>query len=262
MFEKRLIIGGLARAGTTLFRSMLDASGSIISGPETGFFLQPLSVQQERASRVAARINRALDLGEQTIKDAVLQSRSSVACFDRLMERYCEQTGVRKSGWAEKTPRNCLSYAWLARTDPDIRFISLIRDGRDVVTSVLDEERGYHVSLQRYVETMDFVYAFESPRHMVVRYEDLVQDPEACMRQVFGFLNLPFESHVCHAYTEPAPTRSPEKVLESNAIKSVSTTSIGKWRRSEHAERLAEFLADERCRYWLRRSGYGEDVAS
>jgi hypothetical protein len=68
-----------------------------------------------------------------------------------------------------------LGYHRLRIEDPDLYIVSLIRDPRDVVTSILADE--YHVSIQRSLETLRLVLAFEDRRHLIVRYEDMVRDP-------------------------------------------------------------------------------------
>jgi Sulfotransferase family len=77
-FEKRIIIGGMPRSGTTLFRYILDASPTILAGPETGFFLRPFALQQAQAERVASRVNRSLELGADVIAEMIRSSTSSV----------------------------------------------------------------------------------------------------------------------------------------------------------------------------------------
>ena len=114
MFTRRLIIGGVPRAGTTLFRYVIDASPDMLAGPETGFFLRPLALQQARADRVAARVDRALEIGKEAIQGIIEESTSSVEAYDRMMAAYAGRAGVEKNAWAEKTPWNCSSYEWLA----------------------------------------------------------------------------------------------------------------------------------------------------
>jgi hypothetical protein len=82
---------------------------TILAGPETAFFLWPFALQQARADRVAARVNRSLELGADVIAEMIRSSTSSVEAFDRMMAAYGTRAGVRKTAWAEKTPWNCLA---------------------------------------------------------------------------------------------------------------------------------------------------------
>ncbi|HWB20081.1 MAG TPA: sulfotransferase [Phycisphaerales bacterium] len=255
-FEKRIIIGGLPRAGTTLFRYMLDASNQVISGPETAFFLQTLSTHQNRVERSAQRINRALEIGEEAIREAILDSRTSFEAFDMMMSAYCRAHGVKKTMWAEKTPFNCASYNWLAMEHADAHFISLVRDGRDVLTSKIDDREDYHVSIQRYVESMQFVYGFKHDHHMIVRYEDMVADSAGMMMRVCDFLGIAFDAGMLERYRHEAPTRDATKVHQPKVQQPVSSAWIGRWAKPEHTERMRAIAADERVTQWLVRSGY------
>jgi hypothetical protein len=253
-FEKRIIIGGMPRSGTTLFRYIIDASPTIIAGPETGFFLRPFALQQAQAKRVASRVDRSLELGADVIVEMIRSSTSSIEAFDRMMAAYRTRAGVRKSAWAEKTPWNCAAYHWMRIEDPDLYIVSLIRDPRDVVTSVLDDE--YHVSVQRSLETLRLVLAFEDRRHLIVRYEDMVSDPAQCFREVFRFLDLPFAAQTLEQYRQSSVTRDPSKVRQPKVQEAISTEWIGRWPAPEYAARIEAFMRHPLAPDTLERAGY------
>lgn len=255
MFQKRIIVGGVPRSGTTLLRYILDASPRIIAGPETGFFRQPLAVQQNRVVRVARRLDRTLGIGEAHVANIIKHGRSSIACFDEMMLAYRQRAEmVEKDIWAEKTPWNCVSYHWLAREDAQLHFISLVRDGRDVVTSKLDGE--YYISVQTYVDTLRLVLTFDHPRHLVVRYEDMVADAAGCFRRVFEFLDIPFAPEALERYREPSVTRDATKVRQPKVQRAISTEWVERWRAPEHKERVQSLLDRVEAVELLRVSGY------
>lgn len=258
MFKKRIIIGGLPRAGTTLLRYILDSSPDVISGPETGFFRRPLVAQKARLRRVVERVDRTLDLGVAELSRIIHGEQNSVKAFDEIMKKYSEKVGVKKDVWAEKTPRNCFSYHWLAEEDPELYFISLIRDGRDVVTSVLDGGDTYHCSIDRYVETLDSVYEFDLTKykHLIIPYEDMVRCPERVFRNIFNFLELKFTQDILENYQVVSATRDSSKVRQSKVQHAITPKWIGRWGRPEHAARISEFMMDERAVNWLIATGY------
>ena len=189
---------------------------------------------------------------------------SSSAVFDEIMSMYADKLRLDKDIWAEKTPRNCLSYDWLAKENPALYFISMIRDGRDVVTSTLDEHSPYHCSIDRYVETLEAIYSFDKLgyRHLIVRYEEMVRQPENISQTIFAFLGLEYEPRILVSYREASPTRSPEKVRQTNVQNAISPKWVGRWREPCHAERIREFMADERAVGWLSHTGYASDKVS
>ncbi len=255
-FSKRIVIGGLPRSGSTLFRYILDASSSIVSGPETGFFRRPLPQQKKSITSVARRINQALSIGENIIGEIVLTSSTSLEAYDRMMREYCLNNELEKNTWAEKTPRNCFSYNWIYAENSDVFFFSMVRDGRDVVTSILSGMTEYHCSIERYIETLEAVYSFHSDNHMILHYEDLVLNPEEEMRKVFTFLSVPFNPEVLQRYRVASATRDPSRVRQENVSKDISSQFVGRWKHPRHKSRINEFLANATAKYWLEKSGY------
>jgi len=255
-FNKRVVIGGLPRSGSTLFRYILDASPFIVCAPETAFFLKPFADQKKRLNRVAKRVDRALDIGEDVIAEKIACSVSSIEAYDKLMSLYCERNGLNKEVWAEKTPRNCFSYEWLQEDQSDIYFVSMIRDGRDVITSKLPGRDDYHCSIERYIETLGAVYGFCSKNHLIVKYEDLVKSPHEIMCRVFDFFGLHFPMTVLAEYPIPSATRDPAKVNQPKVTHGISQQWVGRWQAPEHTERVDMFMGNPRAVEWLRRSGY------
>jgi hypothetical protein len=171
-----------------------------------------------------------------------------------MMAAYRTRASLRKTAWAEKTPWNCSAYHWLRIEDPDLYIVSLIRDPRDVVTSVLNDK--YHVSIQRSLETLRLVLAFEDRRHLIVRYEDMVSDPAQHFREVFGFLGLPFPAQTLERYRDPSVTRDPSKVRQPKVQAAISTEWIGRWPAPEHAARIQALMRHPLAPDMLERAGY------
>ena len=259
-FRTRAVIGGLPRSGSTLLRFVLDRSPEIVAGPETSFFTRPLWQQQDRIDRVAPRLAKVLELDETEIRRAVLESTDPFEAFDRLMLAYVRNAGVSKGGWAEKTPTNCFSYHRLAAENDSALFISTVRHGLDVVTSKIEghpKRAGYWCSVQYYVDSMVAIYSFDDPRHLVVRYEDMVEHPRRVSTEIFGFLGEEFDPAYLDDWNAPSFTRDLTKVNQPKLIEPIQSSWIGRWQEPQHQERVREFEAHPQARRWLERSGYG-----
>ena len=114
-----------------------------------------------------------------------------------------------KRRWAEKTPLNVRHLAWIFRHFPNARFIHVLRDGRDVVCSLrshpvrrfvdgawasVPQNRSVASCIRQWLTlTGEGMRWRADPRYLEVRYEDLVQDPEATMRRVMAFVGEPFD---------------------------------------------------------------------
>lgn len=245
-YSHRVIVGGLPRSGSTLLRFLLGSLPGVISCPETAFFTRPLSQIQPRADKVASRIAAKLDLDEAPVRACIENGTSAIQAFDALMDLYGRQVGEKPSGWIEKTPWNCLSYPWLAKQPEDLRFVSTVRDGRDVVTSTLKEEKGYHCTVQRFVDVSEMIMGFDDPRHLIVKYEDLVRKPDEVLETICAHTGIGFDGAALGRWRDPHPTKSLEKVTQPKLAGDISTEWIGSWQAPEHKTRIEEFEAHPR----------------
>jgi LPS sulfotransferase NodH len=259
MFDKRIIIGGLPRSGSTLLRLILDASNCIVSGPETNFFYVPIGEQQKKVDKVAESLAQDLEIKFADAREAIMAARTSISAYDGIMAAFCRKIGEAKTAWAEKTPRNCYGYHRLALEDPNAYFISTIRNGLDVVTSRMDHKSpgdAYYCSIQRYVDSMRCVHGFNHHRHFILKYEDLVRDPAATIIALFAFLGLEYQPRVLEEFNRQSKSRDFTKVLQPKLQQPIQTTWIDRYLKPEHAIKVDEFVNRADAMEWLARSGY------
>lgn len=102
--------------------------------------------------------------------------------------------------WGDKTPYMTFHYTRILRAWPDARFVHLLRDGRDYVASYLEaqesHERQHHVRdvalrWRDAVVTCQRIAERVGDRFRIVRYEELVTEPEAVVASLGKFLRLP-----------------------------------------------------------------------
>lgn len=261
-WKNRIIIGGLPRSGSTLLRWHLDASKEIIAPAETTFLQFLLNYNQDLVESRSRRINQSLMIGEEKISEIILQSNSSIEAFDLIMEEYASERNSRANVWVEKTPWNCLSYSWLARERDDLWFISTVRDGRDVVTSKhWNKEKspfqsGFHCPVQRYVDAMGLIYSFDHPKHLIIKYEDFVDNPKGMLVELFNTIGLTWDDDILeNARVESASRQA--NYDRQPLLKMIPTTErIGRWERPEYKEKIEEFYSHSDATFWLESSGY------
>lgn len=224
--ERHIVIGGPPRSGTTLLRRTLDRHPAICCGPETSIFL-PGAI---RVEPVAAGFKLPPDELRQLLADSPCQG----AFIDAFAARYRQVRG--RARWAEKTPLNVRSIAWILDRFPEARFLHVIRDGRDVVCSMRQHpdrqwaEGGWvkihrPLPLERYAErwvrdTEAGIAHRGDPRYLEVRYEDLVGEPEVLLRRLLGDLGEAFDPVVLEA--------KPAAIIRAGAA--ITTQSVGRWR--------------------------------
>ncbi len=226
--DAMIVIGGAARSGTTLLRTMLGRHSMIASCPETTVFLKRISSPEAIAERLGWDASQ--------IEAWQRESRSQVEFIGRFAEAVRHSAG--KPIWVEKTPKNVLRFGFVRRRFPRARIVHIVRDGRDVVCSLrrkpfakIDTTSwdGAHAARRCAVQWRNSVKAglrFRGdPLYHELRYEDLVREPQATLCALLAFLGLPWEA----AMLAPSPADGVDP-YESRAAEPIFDSSIGRWR--------------------------------
>lgn len=123
-----IFIGGAGRSGTTLLRVILDSHPHIACGPEIK--VTPMVAKMWHLFQTALN---------PTMQEYYLSPSDINTIFREmllaLLDNY--RSIARKHRIAEKSPNNVFFFQHLANIFPDSPMIHVIRDGRDVVCSLL-----------------------------------------------------------------------------------------------------------------------------
>lgn len=131
---KRLIfVGGCPRSGTTLVQRVLDCHPQIYGGPEFVFVPRIVNLFQDMQGTI--RLGAGLD--------AILDEEDLVHAFRSLLVALLlpKLQTEEVSYLSEKTPNNALAFPWMEECVPEARKILVVRDPRDVVSSMLEVGR-------------------------------------------------------------------------------------------------------------------------
>jgi len=226
-----ILIGGCGRSGTTMLLAMLAAHPRIAAIPfETNLFARLLPEPFPAVSHRIACLRASLLVARQPHKP-------------------------RARRWCEKTPGNVHALHRILDRFDDVRFVHIVRDGRDVVTSSHPMRPGPWVPVRRWVEDVSAGLRFEDdPRVYTVRYEDLVTEYEPTMRALLDWLGEPFSPEM-RAYHEHTTVRR-SNAWRSGA-RSVDARSVGRHEDPAHADHVSALLADPEAVALLERLGYG-----
>ncbi len=264
---------GVGRSGTTLLRLMLDAHPDMAVPPETGFVPDLIdaarddSATPESLAEVLTTHRRWGDFGMEASqleeRWRALPQIKPGPVVRIFFELYAEQQG--KPRWGDKTPGYTQHIRKISKVLPEARFIHLIRDGRDVTLSrtktlalkdvpIAKSARRWKKRLKRAQRQ-----GAKVDHYLELRYETLVSEPEATLREICDFIELPWDDALLnhHKRSEerlseldrdiPAMggrlPRSAESrmALHERTTKPVDTSAIGKWRTQMAPEDVAEF---------------------
>jgi hypothetical protein len=212
------------RSGTTLMRAILNAhpdlaipgESTLITkfGPHRSRYESPrgFDVHQLAEDLIVDDAFRRWGFGAADVRSALIAAapRSFADAVRAMYGSYAAREG--KPRYGDKAANHVLHMDQIAKLLPESRFVHLIRDGRDVTLSFLEAEFGTTslgeaaAEWERFVRTGRASGRTLGPqRYLEVRYERLVSEPEAAVREVCTFLDLPFDSAMLryHEHAEP-----------------------------------------------------------
>jgi hypothetical protein len=211
--DKPIFIGGLQRSGTSLMRAILGSHPTLAIYKSdlplwTKFYKQykdsnlndldfRVRLLDEIVSDRKSLKIIGLTFNSQEILDS-LQNESHVTfgiLFQHLLRQYAKLIG--RPRWGLKTPHNEFWTDEIFAAYPDAKMIHIIRDPRDVAVSV--DSRGWDKPLektcrkwQQSAQLGKINSEKYADSYMVVRYEDLVRNPESTTQKVCDFVKLDY----------------------------------------------------------------------
>jgi protein-tyrosine sulfotransferase len=271
-----LFIVSSGRSGTTLLRSMLAAGGLIAIPPETQVI--PLSIRRfyalqylgwEDLSRLIIALFEShrhfpiwqVNLGAayQVAMSLPESERSLARIIEEVFRCYASQQFPEADIWGDQSPLNTLYLPWIKRTFPHGRYLHLLRDGRDMVASMMDRGgTSLEQSTWRWITSVknaiDLQRQLPAEQFLEVRYEDLVSAPEPIMELICQFIEIDYRPIMLDFWKSPTTLEHRYHSFHRNLDRPVFTDSIGKWRTRLTSNQQAYVLA--KTKTLLKQLGY------
>ncbi len=268
-----IFIVGSPRSGTTLMRFILSSHPDIFIPDETGFipFLLPevmvdLPLKGEDVHQVLKRMSELHFQWRNIVPDEIAFYNSlpqPPTLADVLDALYRQQTAaVLKDGrkitrWGDKTPLYVRHIPLLLRMFPQAQFIHMIRDGRDATVSAQKKwglatywyQDNYYL-LKNWAANvragLETGQKLAPTQYLEVRYEDLVQQPEATVRGVCAFLGETFYPEMLNQ-GELARKVGPGPDGHTEVMRPITTASVARWRKqmTPFDQKLAQHIAGD-----------------
>lgn len=240
---------GAQRSGTTMLRLMLNSHPNLAVPHESKFimaFYPRLAeygdlAQRKNAERLLDDISQhpAVMDGEHIVdREAILAHpiRTFPDMVNAIMVEKAREMG--KSRWGDKTPFYTPNIDILWKLFPDAKIIHLVRDGRDVMLSQrrikwmpssvprLAQEWRWKATIAHKVGSV------RGPKYFLeARFEDLVEKPEAVLRQITQFLEEPYAPEML-TYHQNAVKSMPTRSLQwhQSSVRSPDRTKVHAWK--------------------------------
>jgi Sulfotransferase family len=223
--KTRIFLVGCPRSGTTLLQSLLAAHSQVCSFPESHFFstlvpnrwlIRKLDLYARNIKPRLERFLSSLDLSSAAQSELMAEfpakalfNRQYAYYFINLLDQIAD--GQQKPVWIEKTPGHLHYIDYIEQLQINAKFIHILRNGTDVIASFYELAQRYPEiwgsgwNLERCVErwlqdTETSSRYVQQPNHHLVRYEQLVETPEAVLKQLTQFIDIEFEPQMLQTY--------------------------------------------------------------
>jgi hypothetical protein len=252
---RSIFVLGCPRSGTTVLGESLQRHPQVCGGTETHFFIPVLQafdeVWQYSVERLPSHLNwlEAEGIGKEAFLLHYARGLKDVIASRATCERWLDHTGG-----------NVLVWDMLRKVFPDAQFVLIVRDGRNVVESVMHSFWGgpfsFRDATEMWVEHAEagiaaLAVATAGQGHLVT-YESVVAAPHDRLREVVDFLGLPWSDEVVTPFTH-------EPLLNSSFPGDTAGDKLSaKWQSWEGWKRR-EF--EEIGGSMLRHFGYESDAA-
>ena len=247
-------IVGAGRSGSTLLRRILYANPALHIPPETHVLGDAITLYRRNRHWSWPHLVRlvlaqfefqrdfgAFDLSLRTLAQGLEATppdkRSCAFIIDRLYRAHASLHSPECTRWGDKSPYNSFHLDVIHKTFPDAQYIHLVRDGCDVVYSMVESGlfEDAESAAKRWVESVAAVgrFARRHPSDVVeVRYEALVTRPAEVVEVLCSFLDVdPVEEMLHSEYVADSMGDVPLRAHHRRAREPVSPSPVGLGRR-------------------------------
>ena len=263
---------GRPRSGTTLLRTLLDAHPRVQIPLENSGMIHLLFKygkkkkwnQEERrkllAELLAMKNVRNWELDMDGVRELFQKAPDKVSFHELIRLCYfsynSEFPKEELSCLGDKSPVNSLYSRKLFRAFPDAKFIHLVRDYRANLASMsrqkifIPSETAILMQWKKSANQIDRLAKKYPERFLLLRYEDLAENPEKSFSGICGFLDIPYMPELLDTGTREkaiGKLYSPEFIAgwQPNLTKGITTDHTDKWESelSPASIRKADYIA-------------------
>jgi len=227
------VIIGAPRSGTTLLRFMLDAHPLLAIPPETGFLMQAKYIEGEGDTARDALFDLITGFppAGPTWNDFGL-TREELRFELELAEPFDLASGIRafyrlyaarqnKPRYGDKTPFYCEHIDSIRQLLPEARFVHIIRDGRDSALSLrplwFSPGKDITTLANQWRRLIEKARADGREDYLEIRYERLLTETEAVLREVCTFIDLPFDPVMLRYYEHASERLKQHRTMHNPA---------------------------------------------
>ena len=221
--KKLVFLVGCPRSGTTLLQSLLASHPEVASFPETKFFdhIEPwFEPKRMRWGMVSRRLRVRLEgffrdeLDQPELIDQLPRIFLFKGHYSRRFIKILRTLAKQqyKSVLLEKTPEHIFYIDYIEKFFPDAKIIHILRQGPDVIASLYQVTHQYpqwwdgawdiERCVKRWLESVEISFRHSGkPNHILVRYQDLLENPAFIVAGLCEFIGLKFDPQIIEDYS-------------------------------------------------------------
>lgn len=208
-------IVGAPRSGTTWLQAMIGAHSAIATAPELKLF-DLFTVPWERSWRQLEALQRSAGGGPRGLRSVWSDVEFHSRLIDVMRDVYGRVLASKPGAHVvlDKSPSYSPHVLHIQRLVPRVRFIHVLRDGRDVAVSLRVAARRWarlwaptEISAaaalwRESVREARQASRFGPAAYLELRYEELLADGPGALLRVFAFLGVPTSAHAAGEIVE------------------------------------------------------------
>jgi hypothetical protein len=202
--------------------------------------------------------------------------RDMVADLDVVLARHLAPLGSEQRPWGWKEPRSIYLLPFFHRRFPELRFLHVVRDGRDMALSSNQNQLRRHgaaigvtgggrsvpeqsIALWSWInlETARHGESFLGERYLRVRFEDLCSDPTAVSAAILGFFELDADPDIAVEEVSPPRTvgrwRDADPIL-ADRLHRIGCEALTELGYSGRSPKVVSSIPSSTSATWMRRS--------
>jgi Tfp pilus assembly protein PilF len=242
---------GFARSGTTLLENILAAHPSVVALDEKEFLAESI--------REYLFDDKGIDRLATASEDDLARFRQD---YWKRVREHCGDIGGKVL--VDKRPMATMKLPVIVKLFPNARILFAIRDPRDVILSCFRRQFLLNPSMYEFLELRGAARFYVSMMRLAVlcrekfalpweeiRHERLIDDFDAEMRRVFGFMGLAWNDDI-RGFAGKARDRHIATPSSTQVIKGLNREGVGQWRH--YRDQLAPVFP--MLRPWVEKFGY------
>jgi len=238
MNERMIFLFSLPRSGSTLLQRILASHPGISTCAEP-WLLLPL-VYASRPSGVFTEFGQRI--GSRAVREFIAQLPGGEETYHASLREFClslygKSTEPGAVYFLDKTPRYYLIIPQIAAVFPEARFIFLFRNPLHVLSSIIRTWLHGRMRLESH-----YIDLYEGPRLLAegyrqlkeksvrINYEDIIEDPEGRLKEVFAYLELEFDPFLLDSFHDLNLAGRMGDPTGVNEYRRIDRSPLDKWK--------------------------------